>query len=357
MKIQEFKMTVKKLQLLSAMVFLLLLGCQEKQSGLTVEVIPDQAEEKVNVMVEGRLFTSYWYTDKISNMKKPVLYPIISADGETITRGFPLQPRAGERIDHPHHIGCWFNYGDVNGIDFWGYSDATPAKQREKMGVIRHREIKKAESGAPGILEVTMDWLKADNSVLLKESTRFLFFAEPSSRTIDRITTLTAQQDTVTFNDTKEGMYAIRVNRALEHPSDQPVLLSDAHGQKTEVPVLDNTGVTGEYLSSEGVKGLDTWGTRAKWMELSGVIDGKKEAVVILDHPSNPGYPAYWHSRGYGLFSVNPLGVRTFTEGKKAMDLTLKPGESVTFKYRIVVKSGPATSEEIEKWSQAFASE
>jgi hypothetical protein len=343
-----------------ALIWILLIilnGCHKENSWLNVEVVQDENLETVNIFVEGKLFTAYRYTDKISNLKKPVLFPIIAADGAIITRGFPLEPRPGERIDHPHHIGCWLNYGDVNGIDFWGYSDATPAEQHDRMGTIRHRAIRKAESGKQGILEVTMDWLKADGSVMLKEETRFVFLADQNRRIIDRLTKLTAQDEKIVFNDTKEGMYAIRVNRALELPSDQPVVLSDAHGQKTDVPVLDNTGVTGDYLSSEGVKGLDTWGKRAKWVALSGEIDGKKETVVIFDNPGNPGYPAYWHSRGYGLFSINPLGVRTFTEGKQSLDLTLRPGDSVMFKYRILVKSGAADADEIEKDYQSFVSE
>jgi hypothetical protein len=350
-------MNVNKIIALVWLSFFILTGCQKENRQSDVELVHDQGKEVVNVLVNGKLFTAYCYTDKISNLKKPVLFPIIAADGAIITRGFPLEPRAGERVDHPHHIGCWLNYGDVNGIDFWGYSDETPVEQHERMGTIRHRAIKKVESGKQAILDVTMDWLRADDRVILKEETHFTFLAGQSTRIIDRITQLRAQAETVIFNDTKEGMYAIRVDRALELPSDQPVVLSDAHGQKTDVPVLDNIGVTGEYLSSEGVTGLDTWGKRAKWVALSGEIQGKKETVVIFDHPSNPGYPAYWHSRGYGLFSINPLGMRTFSDGKEAMDLTLQPGETVIFKYRILIKSGEIKSEEIEALAGDFSTD
>ena len=273
-------MSFNKTISLISLIFVLFTGCQEKASQPKIDVLNDDAKQVVNVLVEGKLFTAYHYTDKISNLKKPVLFPIISADGAIITRGFPLESREGERVDHPHHVGSWLNYGDVNGIDFWGFSDATPVEQLERMGTIRHRGIMKAESGEEGVLEVTMDWLKADGNTILQEETRFVFRADKNNRIIDRITKLTAPNEKVVFNDTKEGMYAIRVNRALEHPSDKPVILSDAYGQKTDVPVMDNAGVTGEYLSSEGVKGLDTWGKRAKWVALSGVIDGKKETLT-----------------------------------------------------------------------------
>jgi hypothetical protein len=58
------------------------------------------------VRVDGAPFTAYIYPD---NLKKPVLYPLRTATGRAVTRGFPLEPRPGERADHPHHVGLWFN--------------------------------------------------------------------------------------------------------------------------------------------------------------------------------------------------------------------------------------------------------
>jgi hypothetical protein len=199
-----------------------------------------------------------------------------------------------------------------------------------------------------------MNWLQPDGKVLLKEKVTFNFYAEKDLRIIDRISTLTALDKPVSFTDNKEGMFAIRVTRALELPSDEAVVLSDAHGQKTEVPVMDNTGVTGNYLSSEGVTGMDVWATRAKWMALSGDVNGEKVSVVIFDHPSNVGYPTYWHARGYGLFSANPLGQKIFSKGKEELDFKLEPDKSVTFKYRTVIFSGETSTEKIEKAYSKF---
>ena len=77
-----------------------------------------------------------------------MLYPIRSASGALVTRGYPLEPRPAKRADHPHHVGHWFNYGDVNGFDFWGHSDETPAANKPKMGVIVHKAIVAAKGGA-----------------------------------------------------------------------------------------------------------------------------------------------------------------------------------------------------------------
>lgn len=315
-----------------------------------ITLIDNKQDQKVDVLVDGKLFTSYLYTNKMSVLKKTTLYPIVSANGETITRGFPIDPRPNERTDHPHHIGAWFNYGDVNGLDYWNNSDAIPETEKDKMGTIRHEKIVDLKNGhKKAELLVTANWLKPDGEVLLKEKTKFVFYAEDGKRIIDRIVTLTALDISVLFKDNKEGMVAIRTARELEHPSNKPVTLSDANGNKTDVPVLDNTGVTGQYLSSEGIEGTDVWGKRAKWVALSGTLNNKDVTVVIMDTPKNIGYPTYWHARGYGLFAANALGQKIFSEGKEELNFTLKPNEEVTFTYRIEILDGKADKNLLDK--------
>jgi hypothetical protein len=119
---------------------------------------------------------------------------------------------------------------------------------------------------------------------------------------------------------------------------------------------MDNTGVSGDYLSSEGVKGEAVWSTRAKWMNLHGEMDNHPISVTIFDHPTNVSYPSYWHARGYGLFAVNPLGAKVFSNGKDERNLTLKKGESVTFKYRTLISDRLNSKEELDKIQAEFAS-
>jgi len=333
-------------------------GCseaQEKPLNNQVKLLHNAQEQKVDVQVDGKLFTSYLYTDKIDDLKKTVLFPVIAANGVTITRGFPLQPRPNERTDHPHHIGLWLNYGDVNNLDYWGNSNAIPAERKDEMGVIRNSEIIGMQGGhEKGELLVSENWLKPDGSTLLKEKTNYVFYARDSLRIIDRNTTLTALETDLLFDDTKEGMLAIRVARQLELPSNEPVTLSDAHGQITEVAVLDNSGVTGNYLSSEGIEGMDVWGKRAKWVSLTGTVENKDVSIIIFDNPENVGYPTYWHARGYGLFAANPFGQNTFSEGKETLNFSLKANESVTLKYRFLILDGKADKDKIERNYQKY---
>jgi len=318
-----------------------------------IQIVRNDAEQKVDVLVDGQPFTSYLYSDKISVLKKPVIYPVLTPQGNDVTRGFPLKKRAGERVDHPHQIGFWLNYGDVNGFDFWNNSDAITGDRVSRMGTIYHRAIRNIDE-KNGALEMSCEWVDAQGNVLLTEETRFVFHACPVSRAIDRITTLTAVSGPVAFTDNKEGMVAIRVTRALEHPTKKPVTLTDSEGLAVEVPVMDNTGVTGEYLTSEGVRGAEAWGTRARWVMLTGVVKDEPVTLAILDHPKNVGYPTYWHARDYGLFSANPLGQKIFSEGKEELNFTLGDGASTTFRYRLALYSGKVSPEDMESQYQAF---
>ncbi len=303
-----------------------------------ISIEQDTSAKKVDVNIDGQLFTSYIFPDDIM---KPVLYPIVTSGGNKITRGFPIENIAGERVDHPHHVGIWFNYGDVNGLDFWNNSTAIAADKKENYGTIKHNKVMAVEElGNSAKLSVSSEWQKPDGTVLLEEKTEFRFFADDNVRIIDRTAILTAQDVDVSLKDNKEGMIAIRVARALEHPATKPERFTDASGIPTEVPTLNNEGVNGRYYSSEGVEGDDVWGTRAHWVNLASSIGDEEISVILIDHPDNPGYPTYWHARGYGLFAANPLGQAALSDGKDVLNYSIKKGESATFKYRFVIYSG-----------------
>lgn len=336
---------------LIALIGLVLMVCgvvaQSNTPSDRIRVVPNEAAGRVDVSIDGQPFTSYIWPSKLA---KPVLYPLRTAKGTIVTRGFPLEPRPGERVDHPHHAGLWLNYESVNGIDFWNNSEAIKPEDAPKMGAIRHRSIVSAKGGAQqGELEIDADWQTYDKKVLLKEHTHFVFRGGPKFRSVDRITTLTALDEKVDFKDAKDGLLGLRVVRALEIPSDKPeVLYTDASGRVTTVANLDNTGVNGAYLTSEGKKSDAAWGTRGRWCNLSGLVGDEPVTISILDHPSNPGFPTFWHARGYGLFAANPLGKKIFTEGKEELNFSLAPHESVTFRYRILISSEISTPESTE---------
>src|SRR5215472_15762436 len=329
-----------------------LLAFASPRLGDRIAVAVNTGQRRVDVSIDGQPFTSYIWPTKLL---KPVLCPLRTAKGTIITRGYPLESRAGERTDHPHQVGMWFTYENVNGIDFWNNSQVIKPQDAPKMGTIQQRTILSAKGGMDqGELEVATDWLTYDKRVLLKEHTRFVFLGGPNFRSLDRITTLQAQGEKVVFADAKDGMLGLRVVRALEAPSDKPEVFSDASGRATTVAKLDSTGVNGDYLSSKGKKGEAGSGTRGRWRNLSGKKGEEPVTISIFDHPSNPGFPTYWHARGYGLFAANPLGEKIFSNGKEELNLTLSPRQSVTFRYRVLISSEIMTPENAEAAYKVF---
>lgn len=324
-------------------VLLLALSLFQAHAQTKYSIVENRAEKRIDIAVDGKPFTSYIYPGVLM---KPVLYPPRTTKGTFVTRGWPLDPRPEERVDHPHHVGMWFNYGNVNGLDFWNNSTAIPPERKKDFGTIKHVAVEKIKaSNKNAELAVLKDWQSPDGKSLLKEYTQYVFSEEGQQRSIEMTTKLTALDEDVFFSDNKEGLIGIRIARELEHPSDKPEIFTDANGIPTTVSKLDNDKVTGKYRSSEGIEGDEVWGTRGKWVNLIGKIGNEPVSLLILDNPKNVGYPTYWHARGYGLFAANPLGQKEFSKGKETLNFKLKAGESVTFRYKVIISSGAELSD------------
>jgi hypothetical protein len=338
---------MKILFLFLASIFLIDFSMQMPKTE-NVEFKNDPGNKKVDVLVGGKLFTSFIYPD---NMEKQSLYPIISASGKTITRGFPLNPRPFERMDHPHHVGLWFNFGDVNGLDFWNNSYAIKPADKPKFGTIKFNKIV-SENAKKGQLITSANWVDNDGNILLKEETTYIFLGEENLRSIVRISKLTAEKEVI-FTENKEGLIGMRVDRAFEEPSTRPEKFLDSNGNVTEVAVMNNEGVNGVYRNAEGVTGADVWGKRSPWVALRGEKEGEVITIVILDNPKNSGYPAWSHARGYGLFATNNLGGRNFDKNADPVKLVLKPGQEVVFKHKVFI-GGDLTDAEINLIAKKF---
>lgn len=322
-----------------------------QQQNNVIRVSPLLQQRKVVITVGGKPFTEFIYPD---TLEKHTLYPLYAPDGQIITRGFPVSPRPGDPTDHPHHLGLWFNYEKVNGLDFWNNSYNIKADRKHLYGWIRVDSILQTKSGNTGELKVSSIWHDQKQTVLLREITHFIFRADKDKRIIDRVTTLTAVTDTVSFTDIKDGLLGLRVTPELQIPTKQQASFKD--GQNNVTNVEANVRSTGNYLTSEGKQGDSAWGTRGKWCLLYGTMNNSVNSIAIIDHPQNPGYPTYWHARGYGLFAANPLGQKVFSNGKESLNLTLQKNQSVTFRYRVVIASGKQrmSNNEIEELVKSF---
>lgn len=294
----------------------------------------DDAARKVEISIDGKYFTTLFYPE---DEVKPILWPIHTASGIDITRGYPREPRAFESVDHTHHSGLWFNHGNVNGLDFWNNYHAIAPERKPLYGSVILKEIVSAK--APELVTLS-DWVDNDGKLLLTEKTTYTFGGSEDERFIVRKAELTAV-DTVKFGEDKEGMLGLRVDRAFQQPSDKPIKQLGSNGNPNDKPVVNNDGVTGLYVNSLGDTGDDVWSKRAEWTKLDGTKDGDDISILIIDSKDNINFPAWSHARGYGLFAVNNLGGKNMDPSFKGdPGFEMLPGESRTFVYKVIIKNG-----------------
>lgn len=287
---------------------------------LCAQVKFSQTPGKIEVEINGKPFTTFFAG---GDAPKPYLAPLRSADGSVITRRYPMESVAGETKDHPHHRGLWFTHGDINGIDFW--MNEPGAKGRH--GTIKLDKVESAKGGKKqGTIRASFTWIGDTGTPLLREDRTMTFVADPVLRIIDFDVNFTAL-DKVTFGDTKEGFFAIRLRDEL----------SESRG-------------TGKLISSDGKIGMkQIWGKQFPWVDYSGTLEGKKVGVAIFDAPSNIRHPTYWHARDYGLFAANPFGLHDFYNDKtKNGSHTLEKGQSLRFRYRVVIHPGDTAEANLE---------
>lgn len=103
-----------------------------------------------------------------------------------------------------------------------------------------------------------------------------------------------------------------------------------------------------EFKTSEGENRAEAHQSRAKWVAMSGQIDGETASIIILAHPDNARFPEpVFINQREPFFTFAPL-----QEG----DLVLNPGDQFRAKYRyITMDGGLPNSEEIESYWKDYA--
>jgi len=292
---------------------------------LCAQVTFDKVAGQIKVTIDGQPFTTLFCGPET---QKPYLHPLRSVSGKIVTRHYPMENVPGETHDHPHHRGLWFSHGNVNGFDFWSNE---PSQHGGKNARIVLKNVASLAGGnESGAMNVIFDWVDPAGKTLLTEARTMAFHADAAKRVIDFDITLTPVEK-VTFGDTKEGTFAIRLAAPLEEPTRQ----SPATPRRT-----------GLMVDSEGRRGeAQVWGHRANWVDYFGEMDGEKLGIAIFDHPSNPRHPTYWHSRSYGLFAANIFGLHDFLNDKSANgSMTVEPGQALRFRYRVIIHPGDTQS-------------
>ncbi len=271
-------------------------------------------EGTLEIRLGDRLFTTYCFG---SEVPRPFFYPVLGPGDRPVTRAYPMKQDAqGETRDHPHHRSLWSAYGEVNETDNW--SEATG-----KHAWIRHLRFTRQASGPVygGFVAESL-WTAHDGAPVLREERAVrVYNAGADRRLLDYEIAMIASEGDVHFGDTKEGgIVAFRVATSMD----------------------GNKGGRIEN-SAGGVTEKECWGKPAAWCDYSGPTGGAVLGVAVMDHPGNFRHPTHWHVRDYGLFATNVFGTSSFegTPGKRG-EHTLKKGERLRFRYRILIHEGNA---------------
>jgi hypothetical protein len=277
----------------------------------------------IDVEIGGKPFTTYSFDPSIS---KAFLEPLRDAKGTIVTRTLAVGNEIPPGHEHdkgfePHQRGMYWGHGDIDGNSFWieeafkkYYSHSAPAK----YGRMVFRKLNEIKSGSSsGVIRATYDLEGADKKVFAEETQDYKFSGDADTRVIDCEYVIKAGKEPVHFGDTKEGTFAVRLNPQLDAPD-------------------------GKMVNSEGGQGEEqVWGKRANWVDVDGVVDGDQLGVAVFDSPDSYLHPTYWHARGYGLLAANPFGLSYFyNDPKKDGSYTLPAGQSIRFRYRVLIHEG-----------------
>ncbi|MCA8985022.1 MAG: PmoA family protein [Planctomycetaceae bacterium] len=304
--------------------FVLCAACTLLQP-FTVEagkVTAEKAEHAVRIFVDGEHFTTFNYAPA---QRKTYFHPVYAPGKTLVVREevFGKEEQQGNdlktNLGHFHHKGIWIAIDSINEekLNFW-----------HEGNQIRNESVAVAQQGDNVVLEVHNSWLDNENQPILKEETRYTITPD---RLIACELKLTAVGKPVTFGDTKEGLFAVRLEKNLREVA------------------------SGKISNAEGKQGeSECWGLPSAWVDYSGEVEGKTVGITIFDDPRNF-RPSRYHVRAYGLFSINPFGERNYSKGQaEAQERTIQPGEAVQLRYGLYVHAGNREAGGVPEQFQKF---
>jgi hypothetical protein len=286
--------------------------------------------ESIRVELDEQEFTTYHYAGVPA---RPYFWPVLAPGGVPVTRAYPMRKDVpGEKHDHPHHRSMYVAYGSANGADNWS--------EEAGHGFTVHRSIDELVSGPVfGHLRTASDWTDPDGMPILVQRLSATFWSTGTSpgldvsssgegsaaRLMDVEVELVAAYGDVAFGDTKEGgILTVRVASEMDVPRGGRI--ENAFG---------------------GIDEGECWGRAAHWCHYRGTVDGRPAGIAVMDHPDSFRYPTYWHVRDYGLMAANPFALGDYTGGRKNGSHLLEEGESLLFRYRVVLHAGSTEAADI----------
>lgn len=276
-----------------------------------MQVVP-QPRAEVSFQQDGAEVARFHFG---ADLRRPFVFPLVGPAGRSLTRmGHPHDPEG-----HRHHNSVWVAHNDVNRVGFWHDGG---------KGRIVHRRLIDFEDADDRAAVITAsDWVNdADGKTLLHEIRRTSVWPlENGDRLMLIDLKLTPAADEVTFGKTPFGLVGVRMAKTIG--------------------TLDGGG---EIRNSEGgVNEAAVLWKRARWADYSGPITrAATEGVTLMDHPSNPNHPTFFHVRGDGWMGTS----LTYDAAR-----VVKRAEPLTLRYGLWVHAGKPEPAKIEARWKAFA--
>jgi hypothetical protein len=282
-------------------------------------MIVPQPDDQVSFQVDGREWLRYHYGDQTP---KPYVYPVMGPAGVPVTRlTHPHDP-----FTHNHHLSLWIGHENVGGVSFWG--------QLRNPARIAFDRIKKIDDGDQASLTILAQWLDGEKKPLLLDeriwtlSPRYDTVGSSGfgEYTLDLELKLTPVAPTLTLGRTNFGLVAVRVAKMMG-TLDGGGTIRNSEGQRNEKELMPHR--------------------RARWCDYSGrPAPGVVNGVTLMDHPSNPNHPTYFHVRGDGWMGSS------FTFESDCVIAREKP---LVLKYRFYIHAGEgdpkALDAEWKRWA------
>ena len=297
-----------------------------------------RGKDRIDVIVDGKPFTTYYFGAAVS---KPYLMPLRTGGGIVVTRGFPVgndvsagNPKASSF--EPHQRPLYFAHGDIDGLDFWEEPAFDKYYNDHGHQAYGHMVLDKVEeekaSGDSGLIRASFHMEDPSGRQIAEETQTYRFEGPGGTRIVDCEFVVRATNGPVDFGDTKEGTFGIRLAPELSAPHDHMANSNGAEGEKA------------------------IWGKPANWVNYSGTIGGKPVGIAVFDHPSSFHHPTTWHARAYGLFAANPFALREFSKDpNKDGSWTVPEGQSLQFRYRVLIYDGAFDAARIAKAYEEYA--
>jgi hypothetical protein len=282
---------------------------------------------------------------------KPYFYPLLAPGRQPLTRSWPIEKDVeGETTDHPHQKGAWFTYGDVipegielkqkvknvEGVDFWSEANGHGRIVCVKVGNVE--QIK-----SHGYVVTYNEWRTADGVKIMDEKRTIHLYNLGDSALFVVESELTASVCPITFGDTKEGAFGVRVRDSMNLKSNKGGHMVNAEGKEGEG--------AGDNKNRDGC-----WGLKSAWVDYSGPVNGAVVGIAVMADPKNS-IPTFWHARGYGLLAANPFGRSKsgFPDAKDSKDrVKLAKGETLRLRYGMLLHAGDAKEGKVAEAYQEF---